>query len=497
MRVLLVTGKLASDTVKRYSKGFQGIETDVLVLDYPIASLIPLNYLRKKLKEINLKKYDLIILPGLINWNTKGLEEEFGIPIRKGTEEAADIPDMLRSVMEGVELSTEKSANYLISCIKRKKFREVLEAIPYSTAFHIGDLPIPVRGPPVRVFLELKPDTPIDKIRKEIGRLREFVDVFIVGTSHEANDTSYVREAVGYIVREGLRAGIDSSSVRELEAGIEAGAEIVLNLNEENIEYMTPFKDKTTFVVAPSRPMGIEEFVGLVRRVEEKGFSRIILDPILSPPLKGFVDSLLVYKGISSALPKYPMMMGFLNVTQLMDADSVGMNALLSVLAVELGVSCVLTMEGGKTKWSSWETRRGLDMSSVAHFQKRFPRDLGVDLLILKDKHRSEEMDKGEVEKVVYIDKGPESIVLDRAGNFVIYVNNREIRVRHQRAGETVEFRSTNALSLGREILRHYDISKDHAMYLGYELAKAEIASRLDKVYRQDSPVFKTIPENE
>jgi hypothetical protein len=43
----------------------------------------------------DLKKYDLVLLPGFIQWDSLNLEEKFSIPIRKGTEFASDLPLVL------------------------------------------------------------------------------------------------------------------------------------------------------------------------------------------------------------------------------------------------------------------------------------------------------------------------------------------------------------------------------------------------------------------
>jgi len=53
--------------------------------------------------------------------------------------------------------------------------------------------------------------------------------------------------------------------------------------------------------------------------------------------------------------------------------------------------------------------------------------------------------------------------------------------------------RGRNGLYLARELCRTVNPEPEHAAYIGYELAKAEIALILDKNYTQDSPLFEDV----
>ncbi|MEM4047327.1 MAG: dihydropteroate synthase-like protein, partial [Metallosphaera sp.] len=147
-----------------------------------------------------------------------------------------------------------------------------------------------------------------------------------------------------------------------------------------------------------------------------------------------------------------------------------------------------LTMEKGKTKWSSWELRRATKMMTVAHEQGKVPKGLGIDLLIVKEKKRVEVPPiSGQRIKAEKIEPKMDS------GYFRIFLENRKIVASF--SGRTnVLVEGEDGLSVGRTILREIgQISPDHALYLGYELAKAEIASSLDKSYIQDEPLVRRI----
>ena len=48
---------------------------------------------RTILKTIPLSNYDLILIPGFVQWDTKNLEKKFSIDIRKGPEFASSSYD--------------------------------------------------------------------------------------------------------------------------------------------------------------------------------------------------------------------------------------------------------------------------------------------------------------------------------------------------------------------------------------------------------------------
>ena len=81
--------------------------------------------------------------------------------------------------------------------------------------------------------------------------------------------------------------------------------------------------------------------------------------------------------------------MGVGNVTELLDTDSVGANALLSGIGMELGASVLFTVEeSGKTIGSVHELNVSSKMMFLAKSRGSIPKDLGIDLLILKDKRK-------------------------------------------------------------------------------------------------------------
>ncbi|BCS92785.1 dihydropteroate synthase-like protein [Metallosphaera javensis (ex Sakai et al. 2022)] len=492
MRVLLITGKLAKPILEEAVKNM-GDEVSILALDYPVASLMSIRYIleRLKVRKESLSGYDYLILPGLVYGDAKIIEKELGIKTFKGTENAWDVVRVIEALRNGVELSTIYPADVILNTSMIEDAKKILERVEAdgNYVFDVG-FKVPLRPPPFRLLLELDPSHPLDRWIHEIERVKLYVDGVVVGFPVGFSDLGEVRRRVKSVRDLIPVVGIDSDSPYVLREGVREGATLVFNLNEENIEKLEELRKDSAFVVAPfSTENRAELTVSLVRRARLKGFERLIADPVLSPPLMGFTESIMDYAKLRTVLPDTPLMMGTLNVTELIDADSHGVNSLLAVMGMELGVSILLTMEKGKTRWSAWELREATKMVSVAYSQGKVPKDVGIDLLILKDKRRLK-VPPPQGKRMVARKLEPE---MDKTGFAHIVLDDRRIVVSFTGKKE-VSVEGEDGLLVGRTLLREVEgISPEHALYIGYELAKAEIAGHLDKNYVQDKPLVRRI----
>ncbi|TRM99962.1 dihydropteroate synthase-like protein [Sulfolobus sp. E1] len=486
MRVLLVTGTLAAPIVYDVIKNIRDIQVEVKVLDYPVTALMSTKYIAEKLKKdvSSDKKIDYILVPGLVYGDAKIIEKETGIKAFKGTEEAWDIPKVIEALKSGIELSTIEPADKIIGKVSNveEKLKEIEEDA--KIAFEIGDIKIPITPPPFRIFLEFDHNWDFSYLEK----VRRLVDIIVLGFPVGHNDIEELRKKIRILVDSGYVVGIDADSPKALIEGVKSGASVVFNLNELNIDKLEEIKD-SAFVVAPFSTENKGEItVKLISEARRRGFKKLIADPILSPPLKGMVKSMFDYAYVREKLSDVPILMGILNVTELLDADSVGINALLTTIAGEIGISNLLIMDKGKTRWSSWEVKQASKMVSIALKENRVPKDLGIDLLILKDKNKiKKENKKADIQIKDKIDP-----IMDQ-GYAKVFIADDGIGIEWY-GKERVTIKGKDALSLGRALLRRInEVSKEHALYIGYELAKAEIAYQLDKNYIQDKPLFKKI----
>ena len=304
-----------------------------------------------------------------------------------------------------------------------------------------------------------------------------------------------------------LPVSVDTLRPDLLKAGIEAGCDLVLSLDGSNLDEVGPMAAEAGVPAVVLPGPGETTLVETLRAALDFGV-KAIADPVLSPPLSGLAESVCRYREVHRTFPDVPLFFGAGNVTELLDADSPGANALLAVLGAEVGAAVLFTPEySDKARGSIRELRRASEMILLARARRSPPKDLGLDLLVLKEKHRrpEEEMPEefelvgpgGESVNVVAdggevadrIEGGGLRWEMDPAGSFRIGVAKGKIVVRH----DAVTLVGESARRLLAEIIDRGLVTRlDHAGYLGRELERADMALRLERSYSQDEPPFPT-----
>jgi dihydropteroate synthase-like protein len=154
-------------------------------------------------------------------------------------------------------------------------------------------------------------------------------------------------------------------------------ADLILSLHEGNIPAVAAGVAKAgaaAVVIPGNRTLGEN-----LAAAEEAGIGALIADPILPPAGSGFTEALTGFRGHGR-----PLFFGAGNVVELLDADSIGANALLAGIAMELGAAVIFSSEhSDKTRGSVGEMRRATEMMALAR-GRPYPKDLGIDLLVLK-----------------------------------------------------------------------------------------------------------------
>jgi dihydropteroate synthase len=121
---------------------------------------------------------------------------------------------------------------------------------------------------------------------------------------------------------------------------------------------------------------------------------------------------------------------------------------------------------------------------------------LGINLLVFKDKRRSEpieeEFDVPEVEGSANY-----QFIQDPAGSFKINLKEAQIQAVHYlNMTPTMVIKAQTSKEVYDEIIKRKLVSRiEHAAYLGQELQKAEEALKLGKNYVQDFPLFRRFME--
>src|SRR5208283_2912437 len=274
------------------------------------------------------------------------------------------------------------------------------------------------------------------------------------------------------------------------------------------IEAIAPYISDVAVVVIPTNqrqgyfPKKAEERVRfleqIIQQAKKLGVTRCIADLILEP--SDVLESFIAFRQFADRNPNMALFVGVSNVTELMDADSVGVNALLARLSSEVGASIMLATEkSDKAKGTVGEEAAAAKMMFLAKKRSSVPKDLGVDLLLLKDKRKHEEPYYRKFGKNVQVIESEKNVLikLDAAGSFNIVVDrtletivalhyslaNKE-KPDKMIKGKTADVIYSKIIELGL-------VSReDHVAYLGSELAKAEIALRTGKEYIQDRAMF-------
>jgi len=524
MKVLLITGLMAKETVERYAKE-SSLETTVLPLPISIAAFLTPAFVAEKLKEKDLGEYNLILLPGAVRGDVSPVEAATRVPTFKGPLYAADIPSVLKHLGE-VELSKTIPASELLQERLRKDALRELETaerdwrmlMEEGGGFFIGKGTRRVavgRLLPMRVVAEIV-DAPRLK-DKEIARRAAYykksgadiIDLGMTVGKPQPEEVKRIVEAVRSTVE--MPVSIDTLDPSEIKAAAKEDIELVLSLDRGNLEEAAPFLRETPVVVIPTDtrrgefPSEARERVDVleetIERAKQLSVEKIIADLVLEPAVNpGILEALAAYRLFAQRKPKVPMLFGVGNVTELMDVDSVGVNGLLAAIASELGASLLFTPEhSDKAKGSVRELVTASKMMFLSAKRKSVPKDLGVNLLILKDKRfREEDYDKGIERNVEVQEPGEaEGFQEDERGWFKVLLDRDEGRIvllhfpKREALKPDLVLKGMKLTPLYLAAVEQGLVSRlDHAAYLGRELAKAEVALSTGKAYVQDAPLF-------
>ena len=517
MKVLLITGLLAREAVERYAKE-SPVQTEVLSLNVAVAAFLTPKAICEALKSVETKNFDLILTPGLIKGDTSAITKAAGVTAFKGPRYAADLPTVLDSLGE-VKFSTVVPAcDLLREKLQEKALREIEKAeqnrealLKRPGSMLIGDLAVG-KDFPMRVLAEIvdAPSMKKDAIKSLAKRfVQEGANIIDVGMAAGESDPSSARRIV-QAVKEAVDVpvSIDSFDPAEIRAAVEAGADLVLSADAGNIEAVASCLADVAVVVIPTNqrqgifPKKAQERVQFleqnIAQAKRLGVNQCIADLILDP--SDVLESFTAFRMFAERNPDVPLFVGVSNVTELMDADSVGVNALLARLSSEVGASILLATEkSDKAKGSVAEEAAAAKMMFLAKKRCSVPKDLGVDLLLLKDKRNREQTYDEALEKNVQVAAAqkPSLTELDALGSFTIMVDRaaEEIVALHFASVKTEKpdriVKGKTAGALSAKIVKLGLVSRwDHAAYLGSELAKAEIALRTGKEYIQDKAMF-------
>jgi dihydropteroate synthase-like protein len=430
-RVLFLTGHLARKRLTDLLAGLGdlGFSWTVHDIGIQVAALMTTELIRRRLPE-EARAADRVLVPGHCRGDLDALAAELGVALERGPVDLHDLPAHLGQRAAPVDLDQHA----------------------------------------VRIFAEIgeAPQLSVDGI---LARARSYAadgaDVIDLGCL-PATPFPHLEDAVAALKAEGFAVSVDSAERDELGRGGRAGADFVLSLTEDTLDLVDAFA--ATPVLIPAQPGDLDSLLRAAERLAAKGRD-FLVDSILDPIPFGFAASLLRYAELRRRLPEARILMGIGNLTELTDADTTGINAVLFGLIAELGITDVLAVQKSPhCRRAVREADRARRLMHAAQRLQRLPVGIDTSLMVLRDR-RPFVTTPAEIAELA-------AAIRDR--NFRIEVAADGIHV-YNRDGHRV---ATDAFD-------HYPalgVEGDgaHAFYLGVELARAQVAWQLGKRYVQD-----------
>lgn len=438
-RILFVTGRLAAPALEQVLEGLRGksdIPCDVLELPISVAALMTPAWALSQLGRADIPEgTERIVMPGRVSGDLSAMREALGIAVELGPQELWDIPAYLGFEGSAFELPGELARPKLLA--------EIADA------------------------WRMTPEAILE--RAEVFR-RDGADYIDLGGNPESGLPDVERK-VTLLKANNFKVSVDAFHEETLTRADGAGADMLLSVNGSNLGLAGQVG--CPVVVIPdfqsgNRRASLEKNVEAVRRAG----GTAIADPILDPPLMGFVRSLRRFQEYRATHPGDLMLMGTGNVTELLEADSTGVNALLAACLCELRIDYVLTTEIAEwTRGTVRELALANRVMAAARARATLPKRVTKGLRPLKGP-----VSRCEIESL----KRMRGAITDE--NWRVFVAE----------GRICAFNRDKFLCAPRaaEIYAEMEVRDPaHAFYLGCELQKAEIALSLGRVYVQDDPL--------
>ncbi|MFI5184095.1 MAG: DUF6513 domain-containing protein [Vicinamibacteria bacterium] len=442
MKVLFVTGKLAAPLLRETLAGMKAsFDHEIAVLGISVAALMTTDWVARFLKLED--GTDLVLLPGHTQGDVAVVEERCGVRVEKG-------PKDLRQIPEHFGMAAAR-ADYGAHDV------QILAEINNASRFPVAEI---------------------------VARARRFADegadVIDVGCT-KGLPFAALADVVAALRAEGHRVSVDSFDSAEIHAAVRAGAELVLSVNGSNLEVARDLD--ATVVVLPDFGTEIDTLYRNMDTLALWGV-RFIADPVLEPIGFGAAESLHRYHEVRRRYPDAEILMGIANLTELTEADSTGITALLLGYCQELGIRHVLTT--AEIPWAQGAVREADIARRLMHYavtKRSLPKHVDGRLLTVRD-------------AAVSVYSEPELRRMQKE------ITDLDYRIFTD--GERIHAFNAERFVSGTspaEIFAQLDVLEPtHAFYLGTELAKASLALTLGKTYRQEGELswgYLTPPETD
>ena len=440
--ILFLTGKLAEkslhkvltevqENAKKPPFKYRDFNYQVEQIGVSVAALMTPEMIGRRLKSTG--NANKMILPGLCQGDLSQLHRQFGIPAERGPNDLKDLPQYFGQGGKAPDLTVYKC----------QIFAEIVDAPDLSVA-------------------EI-----VTKAEKFKAQGANVIDLGCLPNK----SFLHLSEAIQALKNAGFQVSVDSMNSDELLLAGKAGADYLLSLTEKTLWIANEVA--ATPVLIPAKPGNMASLYRAIELCLKKG-KPFLADPILDPIHFGLADSIVRYHKLRKKYPNIAILMGVGNVTELTDADTTGINAVLFGLISELDINAVLaTSVSPHAVNAIAEADIARRVMYAAKQDDRLPRGYSSALNGLHDR-----------KPFTYQSNEIKDIADDiKDANFRIMVNAAGVHV-FNRDGLQVEI---DPFQFYAQLGVQDDAS--HAFYLGVELARAQIAHQLGKRYVQDEPL--------
>lgn len=435
--LVFLTGRLAEPALRRVLTSLQTETGDapftweVREIGLQVAALMTADMVRRRVPAP--VAADRIMLPGRCRGDVDDLSRHYGIPVVRGPEELKDLPRFFRR----------------------------------------GDQPITLDEYEIAIFAEIV-DAPRLSVDDIVARARTLAadgtDVIDLGGLPET-PFPHLEDSVRALKEQGFTVSVDSLDSNELLRGGRAGADYLLSLTVDTLWLADEVA--ATPVLIPRSPQDEASLWAAVEAMQARG-REFLADSILDPIPFGFSASLVRYQRLRDRFPDAPIMMGIGNLTELTEADTSGINAILLGIAAELRASAVLTTQvSAHARRAVREVDWARRIMHAAASRQMLPKGLSDMLMTVHAKHPFPDT-PDEIAAIAREVRDP---------NFRVQVSPEGLHV-YNRDGMRL---AQDPFELWPLLALEQDAS--HAFYMGVELARAQIAWQLGKRYVQDQPL--------
>ena len=430
-KILFLTGRLALKALEKVLTDLKpdSFSWEIKEIGLQVAGLMTADMISRRLKE-PLESFDRILVPGRCRGDLKKLSSDFGITIERGPDELKDIPLFFN----------KKSLQIDISAYDISIFAEIVDASKLS-------------------------------VKEILNKATEFkingANVIDIGCLPETN-FPHLEETVQELKNKGFKVSVDSLEPSELIRGSNAGADFLLSLTPDTLWVANEVS--ATPVLIPKEPTDEKSLIKSIEYLLKTGRD-FYADAILDPIPFGLVNSICRYQRLREIFPNIKIMVGVGNVSELTEADTNGINAVLIGICSELHATAILTTQvSGHAKRAVAEIDLARRVMYAARENRSLPKGFSDDLLTIHEK-------KPFLDSPTEIKTLAENV---KDPNFRIQISDMGIHV-YNRDGFLTE---KDPFAFFPDLKLNDDAS--HAFYMGVELARAEVAWRLGKRYAQD-----------